>query len=176
MTTRLRGIKPSIGSLGGTLLVADVRGIGNMTTNVTLVTQSGIDICTSVTIVKYGQVQCLTKENLVISDGPLSLRVGDYIANCTSDTACNYQTSSTLLTVVSLTKDLATSTITIAGTGFTGFISSTPMFKYAGVNADSVALNSDMEAIATFSKGIPLTSGTLGVRGYLCFQDDSTLI
>ena len=74
--------------------------------------------------------------------------------------------------MVSLTSDLAASTITIAGTGFTGFSTSTPMFKYVGVNADSVALNSDLQAVATFSKGIPLTSGTLGVRGYLWFKDD----
>jgi hypothetical protein len=111
----------------------------------------------------------LTKENLAITDGPISLKVGTYIANCTQAGACNYQTSSSLLTVVSLTSDLAASTITIAGMGFTGFPTSTPMFRYAGVNADSVALNSDLQAVATFNKGIPLTSGTLGVRGYLWF-------
>jgi hypothetical protein len=40
--------------------VADVRGIGNMTENVTLVTGTGTNVCAKVKIVKYGQVQCLT--------------------------------------------------------------------------------------------------------------------
>ena len=31
LTSRIHGIKPSIGSLGGALIIADVRGIGNMT-------------------------------------------------------------------------------------------------------------------------------------------------
>jgi hypothetical protein len=35
---RLHSISPSVGSLGGTLIVADVRGFGNMTKNVTLIT------------------------------------------------------------------------------------------------------------------------------------------
>ena len=38
LTSRIHGIKPSIGSLGGALIIADVRGIGNMTKDVTLVT------------------------------------------------------------------------------------------------------------------------------------------
>jgi hypothetical protein len=78
--------------------------------------------------------------------------------------------------VTSLTLDPATSSITITGTGFTGFFSSLPHFSYSGVIADSVTLNSDLQAVATFTKGIPLTSGTLGVRGYLWFKDDSTLV
>ena len=47
---------------------------------------------------------------------------------------------------------------------------------FAGVLADSVALSSEMQAVATFSKGIPLISGTVPVRGYLWFTDSSTLI
>ncbi len=42
---RLHGITPNVGSLGGTLLVAEVRGIGTLTPNVTLVTSTGVEIC-----------------------------------------------------------------------------------------------------------------------------------
>ena len=42
---RLHGIAPNVGSLGGTLIVADVRGIGTQTGEVTLVTSTGVDIC-----------------------------------------------------------------------------------------------------------------------------------
>jgi hypothetical protein len=93
-------------------------------------TSGGVNVCASVKIVKYGQVQCLTKENTPISDGALSLKVGDKPYNCISNvvSACNYQTSATLLTVTSLVLDLSTSTITITGTGFSGFATSLPHF------------------------------------------------
>ena len=42
---RLHGITPNVGSLGGTLLVADVRGIGTLTEGVTLVSSTGVEIC-----------------------------------------------------------------------------------------------------------------------------------
>ena len=42
---RIHGISPNVGSLGGTLLVADVRGIGILTEGVTLVTSTGAEIC-----------------------------------------------------------------------------------------------------------------------------------
>jgi hypothetical protein len=59
LTPRIHGILPSLGSLGGALIVADVRGIGIMTENVTLVTLvtgTGTNVCAKVKIVKYGQV------------------------------------------------------------------------------------------------------------------------
>jgi hypothetical protein len=48
-------VTPNVGSIGGSLIVADVRGIGNMSTGVTLVSGT-IDICASVTIKKYGEL------------------------------------------------------------------------------------------------------------------------
>lgn len=52
---RLHSISPSVGSLGGTLILADVRGFGNMTKNVTLITSdTQVDICTSAVVSKYG--------------------------------------------------------------------------------------------------------------------------
>jgi hypothetical protein len=56
LTPRLHSIFPNFGSLGGTLIVAEVRGIGNMTMNATLITSSGLNICASVMIMKYGEL------------------------------------------------------------------------------------------------------------------------
>jgi hypothetical protein len=42
---RIHGISPAIGSLGGALIIADVKGVGNMTTGVTLINSNGIEIC-----------------------------------------------------------------------------------------------------------------------------------
>ena len=102
LTPRIHGITPAVGSLGGALIVADVRGIGNMSESVTIVSGT-TNVCASVKIVKYGQVQCLTKENLMLTDGALALKVGDKTYDCIKSPACNYQTSATLLTVTSLT-------------------------------------------------------------------------
>lgn len=68
LTPRIHAVSPNVGSLGGTLIFADVRGIGNMTTGVTLATTAGVEICASVSIKKYGELQCLTKDKFVVTD------------------------------------------------------------------------------------------------------------
>jgi hypothetical protein len=68
---RLHNVQPSIGSLGGSLIIAEVRGVGVNSLAVTLLTQDGIDICQEVKIPKYGQVLCRTKENLAIAQTTL---------------------------------------------------------------------------------------------------------
>jgi hypothetical protein len=52
---RLHSLSPSVGSLGGTLIAADVRGFGNKTQNITLITSdTQVDICASAVVSKYG--------------------------------------------------------------------------------------------------------------------------
>ncbi len=122
LTPRLHAISPSVGSLGGTLIYADVRGIGNMSTEVTLATAAGVDICASVSIKKYGELQCLTKERLAIIDGSLSLKVGSTLFACSgTNSECNYQTSESLLTVTTLVKSADLTQVTISGTNFLAF-------------------------------------------------------
>jgi len=55
LTPRIHSVAPNVGSIGGSLIIADVRGIGNMTTGVTLVSGT-LDICASVSIKKYGEL------------------------------------------------------------------------------------------------------------------------
>jgi hypothetical protein len=119
LTPRIHSVSPNVGSIGGSLIIADVRGIGNMTTGVTLVSGT-VDICASVSIKKYGELQCLTKEKIVVVDTALSLKVGTTIFACSGvNSECNYQTSATLLTVTSLTNSDDLTTVTIVGTNFT---------------------------------------------------------
>jgi hypothetical protein len=61
LTPRIHSVSPNVGSSGGALIVAEVRGFGNMTAAVTLVNSAGVDICTDVSIAKYGQLKCLTR-------------------------------------------------------------------------------------------------------------------
>lgn len=173
---RIHAVSPNVGSLGGALIIAEVRGFGNMTADVTLVNSAGNDICATVTVTKYGELKCLTKENLAVADGPLSLKVGTTVYSCTGSTAnsCNYQTSSTLVTVSAISKTSDT-TISITGAGFSAYTaSSSPFFKFASIKADSVSVASDTSATATFTNGVPLTSGITGVKGQLYFQENST--
>jgi hypothetical protein len=44
---RLLGVTPSIGSTGGSLIVADVRGLGVKSTGYTIVNAAGTDVCAS---------------------------------------------------------------------------------------------------------------------------------
>jgi IPT/TIG domain len=160
LTPILQKVTPNIGSVGGSLIYATVIGIGNMSTGVTLVTAAGVDICSQVTIQKYGELQCLTKVNLTIADGPLSLKQGTNISACQGQTGdCNYQTSTSLVSVSTISKASDTA-ITIAGAGFSGFTSFSPLFRFAGIYADSVIVNSDTSATATFNNGVPLTLST----------------
>jgi len=123
LTPRIHSVSPNVGSIGGSLIIADVRGIGNMTTGVTLVSGT-VDICASVSIKKYGELQCLTKEKNMVVDSALSLKVGTTIFACSGvNSECNYQTSAILLSVTSLlfgeSADLTT--VTIIGSNFTAY-------------------------------------------------------
>jgi hypothetical protein len=166
-------VTPNVGSIGGSLIVADVRGIGNMSTGVTLVSGT-LDICASVTIKKYGELQCLTKERVAVADGALSLRVGTTVFACSGvNSECNYQTSASLLTVTTLTKSADLTTVTIEGTNFTAHsVDFTGKFRFGGLMADSVTVNSDTEAVATFTNGIPLTAA-VAQRGFLYFEQNA---
>jgi len=71
--------------------------------------------------------------------------------------------------VTSLTNSDDLTAVTIVGTNFTAHsIGFTGKFKFGGLMADSVIVNSDTEAVATFTNGIPLT-GAVAQRGYLYF-------
>jgi len=74
---RLHSISPNVGSLGGTMILAEVQGLGTLTEGVTLVTSTGVDLCQSVTLPAYGQVLCLTKEGLALETADtLQLKIG----------------------------------------------------------------------------------------------------
>ena len=138
----------------------------------TLINSANVDICASVTIKKYGEVQCLTKENLIV-DSDLQLKVGSSIYPCQGQNGeCNFKTSDSLITVNSLAK-LTSDTVTITGTGFSGLSGFSPKFRFVSIFADSVTVTSDTEAVATFNKGVPLTLSTPLQRGFLLFQQDS---
>ncbi len=76
------------------MIVAEVRGIGTKTTGVTLTNSLGVDICQTVSIPSYGQLLCLTKENMAFDTiDSLKLKVATNLIDCGVTGACDYQTS-----------------------------------------------------------------------------------
>jgi len=75
--------------------------------------------------------------------------------------------------VTSLTSSPDLTTVTILGTNFTAHsVGFTGNFRFGGLLADSVTVNSDTEAIASFTLGIPLTAA-VAQRGHLYFTQNS---
>jgi len=100
-----------------------------------LVTSLGIDICQTVKIPKYGQVQCLTKLGLALKDEILSLRVNNVVYTCVPkvDGACNYSTSTNfpVVTNVSMTDN----NFKLSGNGFQILADYLAKVQYNGVEA-----------------------------------------
>ena len=61
LTPKFTGISPVSGSVGGSIITATVPGVGKSTTGLDFVLDDRSSICQSVTISKYGQVDCHTK-------------------------------------------------------------------------------------------------------------------
>ena len=73
---QLLSVSPSVGSAGGSLITAVVKGVGINTKGLSLFTTvngADVDICASVQVVAYGIVRCKTKV-LTVADGPLKVK------------------------------------------------------------------------------------------------------
>jgi hypothetical protein len=119
----LLSVSPNIGSPGGSLIQAVVKGVGINTKGLSLFTTvngADVDICISAQVVSYGVLQCLTKA-LAVVDAPLKVKfIGSTTAfTCQGSAAnsCNYQTSTTMPTVSAVSMTSSTS-LQIAGAGF----------------------------------------------------------
>lgn len=156
LTPKLMAITPSSGSTAGSLITANVQGVGIKTKGIDLVDKDGKSICQNVTIVAYGKVQCKTKAQEIVAGSAISVKHGTTAHACanTDATKCVYEQllTATLPKVTSVTK--TTDKIVFTGANFL-----TADFKaltsLAGVDADSVVIDSATQVTATFTKGIP---------------------
>ena len=115
LTPRLVSVTPSSGSVGGTLITVTVPGlaIGN-TETISIVDSEGNSVCTSISAISYGLVECQTISGEMASTA-LSFKQGDQTYECAT---CLYEqsASSAFPIVASVTK--GESTIVFTGTGF----------------------------------------------------------
>ena len=68
MTPVLLSLYPNVGSPAGSIITAIVKGVGILTTNITLVNSAGSNICTSVSISQYGVLSCITFAKAITHD------------------------------------------------------------------------------------------------------------
>jgi hypothetical protein len=62
LTPKLVSIAPSTGSVGGTLIRANIQGVGTKSENVDITDAAGASLCESVEIKAYGVVDCFTRQ------------------------------------------------------------------------------------------------------------------
>jgi hypothetical protein len=150
---KILAINPQTGSTGGSVVNATVSGVGTETEGVTLVDTNGNDMCSEVTIPEWGIVSCLT----VAGDfgfTQLSLEVSGSTADCIDSVSCEYGQTAGSMPAVSGANINGDTEIVFSGsnflTTFSGFAS------FAGINADSVSIDSDSQATATWDLGVPI--------------------
>jgi hypothetical protein len=60
LTPKLVSISPNSGSISGTIIIANVEGVGKKTTGLELVDSNGDSICLRLKITAYASLECLT--------------------------------------------------------------------------------------------------------------------
>ncbi|TNV88211.1 hypothetical protein FGO68_gene8985 [Halteria grandinella] len=160
VTPKLLSINVNAGSPGGTLITAYVKGVGTLTSGVTLTTSTNYDICQSVKMLKYGDFQCKTKQ-MTIGATSFKLKVGSTSYSCSgSNGECNYETQTTFPSISTATATDSYS-IQFTGTGFTTLSGFEALVSFLNIEADSVIVNSDTDLVATFTNGIPIGNGVV---------------
>jgi len=121
LTPKFVSISPNIGSIGGTIVTAQVPGATTSSTDIDIVDPNNNSICDSIEVVSYGVVQCKTKAQVIANSTVLKVTQGydEYSCENSDQTLCQYEQSedggfprisSTIIT------DL--NTITFIGTDF----------------------------------------------------------
>tara|TARA_B110000285_G_C15074264_1_gene589785 strand:+ start:76 stop:264 length:189 start_codon:yes stop_codon:yes gene_type:complete len=58
-------ISPNVGSIGGTVITAQVPGATVTSTDIDIKDPSGNSICETIAVISYGVVECKTKAQLI---------------------------------------------------------------------------------------------------------------
>jgi hypothetical protein len=81
------------GSIGGSLITANVQGVGSSTTGFDLVDSAGSSICKSVNIPSYGVVECTTIASAIAEGTTISAKLSGKTYACAGSdaTLCQYK-------------------------------------------------------------------------------------
>lgn len=158
LTPKFVQVSPGAGSVGGARLMARVPGLGNASKGVDIVeAATGNSICRSVRMTAYGKLECITKAKVIPTGTQLALKHGGQTYACAhaDRSQCQYQqlAGAGYPSVTAVTKPGAAKLV-FTGTGLSlkGF---TAHAAFAGVPADTVAVDSAAQVTATWTKGVP---------------------
>lgn len=163
---RLVSLSIQVGSLGGSLIVARVEGLGQIAS--TAWEQSGVMlannatgalICQNGSVASYGVVHCLTNGNEVPAASTISLYLYKYqqYHPCYGSDAslCVYeQLASTPLPAFTAVDNSVTNKIVFTGTNFftADYVANV---SYGGADADTVTVDTATQVTATWTLGMP---------------------
>lgn len=157
ISPKLASVSPVSGSIGGTLLTANVPG-ATVSDIVDILDSAGSSICESTTVTAYGVVTCKTLPQEIAST-VLSVSHQGEVSPCvnTDLSLCTYEqlTDSAFPAIESITK--TANTILFTGSNFE-MVDFTVSASFFGVNATSVDVLGT-EATATFDLGVPVVQG-----------------
>ena len=164
------------GSVGGSLITANVQGVGSSTTGLDLVDKAtGSSICQSVVIPSYGVVECTTIASEIADGTEISVSLSGSTYDCAGSDAnlCKYKQLSTAAypAVTATAIDVTAGTLVFTGTNF-------PTSSYDGkvvfctIAADTVVIDSATQVTATWTLGIPPCGTMMPVLSF----NTSTLI
>jgi len=158
----LVSLNPPSGSIGGTLIIAQVKGIGPQSKNITLVDKNNQDICEKVSISQPGELRCLTKK-LTMIDSELSVQTSSNVVGCGNPDAslCHFtQIDTNRFPVVLTAKITSDYEMEIHGLNLDFDPSFNPMIAFAGVNASSLVVSSRSLMKAKWTNGVPPSSSS----------------
>jgi hypothetical protein len=101
LTPMVLGVSPNVGSPAGSLITLTVEGVGINTQNLVVIEGSNVQLCSSINIVDYAQVQCVTKV-ATLSSVTLSVKIGSLSYTCETASDCSYSTSLSMPNVASV--------------------------------------------------------------------------
>jgi hypothetical protein len=153
---KLVSLSISEGSIGGSNITANIQGVGTATTGLELVDPSGKSLCTKLTVLSYGSVQCQTIAGEIADGTQLSVKYsGSTYACANTDAAqCQYkQLNSSSYPKIAIA-DISSGNLFLTGTDFftTGYYANA---SFATIKADTVTVDSPTQVTAAWSKGLP---------------------
>ena len=163
---RLVSVSPNVGSVGGSVLMAKIEGLGPLLNTSdaywklhggTLVDNSnGADLCESVVVYNYSNIACTTKPGVVTNGTLIGAKSfeSNSIQACndtaTNGTACLYEalTTGTFPTVTSISNTVSGQIVFTGTNFFTAAQNYTASASYGGALADSVTVDSATQVTA----------------------------
>lgn len=153
---KLVSLSVNEGSIGGSIITANVQGVGPSTTGFDLVDSSGKSICQKVSITSYGVVECHTIASEIAADTQVSAKLSSTTYTCsnTDTTQCQYKQLSTSGFPVVTSVDISTGSMVFTGTGF--YTSTyTANATFCNVYPDTLVVDSPTQVTAKWTLGIP---------------------